>query len=90
LHRQQHGTDKQNIEFAPAGKVSAEALACDLNFFTFLAYSDMFWLFLTCKYNKQKYLVKRFFATFKVLRPETFETETRKNGSQGQVSPLHH
>jgi len=43
----------QNIEFSPLGKVSADAPASDLNFFKFLAFSDMFWLFLTCKYNKK-------------------------------------
>jgi len=25
-----------------------------LNFVKYLAFSDLFWLFLTCKYNKQK------------------------------------
>jgi len=33
LHRQQHGKDKQNIEFTHPGKVSADAHASDLNFF---------------------------------------------------------
>jgi len=54
LHRQQHAKDEQNIQFAPLGKVSADARASDLKFFKFLAFSDILWLFLTCKYNKQK------------------------------------
>ena len=38
LHRQQHGKDKQNIEFPHPGKVSAVAHASDLNFFKILAF----------------------------------------------------
>ena len=33
LHRQQHGKDKQNIDYAPPGKVFVDAHAPDLNFF---------------------------------------------------------
>jgi len=61
MYRQQHGKDKQNIEFAPPGNVSADARASDSNLFKFVAFSVMFWLFLTCKYNKQKYLKYRDF-----------------------------
>jgi len=32
LHHQQHGKDKQNIEFPHPAKVSADAHASDLNF----------------------------------------------------------
>jgi len=52
LHRQQHGKDKQNIEFAPPGKASADAHSSDLIFSNFWHFSDMIVLFLTCKYNK--------------------------------------
>jgi len=38
LHRQQHGKDKQNIEFVPPGKISADSHASDLNFLKFLAF----------------------------------------------------
>jgi len=63
----------------------------ELNFFLFLAFSDMFWLFLTCKCNKQKSLNLRillnyFFATFKVSRPVAFKTATRKYGSRDSIT----
>jgi len=38
LYRQQHGKDKQEIEFAHPGKVFADASASDLNFLKFLAF----------------------------------------------------
>jgi len=94
LHRQQHGKNKQNIEFSP-WKSFCRRLCFWL--------VDMFWLFLTCKYNNKniwiiEIVLNHFFAIFKVARPETFETktETRKNGSRDeprdrdQVSRLHH
>jgi len=79
-------------------------------YLNFLHFSDVFWLFLTCEYNKQKWwiieiLINHLFAIFKVSRsetfntkkrPETFETDTCKNGSwdeswdRDQVSTLHH
>jgi len=33
LHRQQHGKDKQNIDYASPGKVFVDAHSPDLNFF---------------------------------------------------------
>ena len=80
LYGQQHGKDKQNIEFAPLEKFLRTPVLLTWIFLNFWHFSDMFWLFLTCKYNKQKYvnyLINHFFAIFKVSRPETFETETR-------------
>ena len=103
LHRQQHG--KQNIEFAPPGIVSADARGSDLKFFKFHKFLACFGCFLPANTTNKniwitEILINHFFATFKVSRPETFETETRKNGSRDesrdscrdldQVSRLHH
>jgi len=92
--------------------MSSSLLTLHLKFFSNIwHFSDLFSLFLTCKYNKQnlwiiKILLNHFFATFNKVsrplasetdtRPETFETETRKNGTRNesrdrdQVSRLHH
>ena len=67
-----------------------------LKFFSnFCNFYDIFWLFITCKYNNQKnhwiieILLNHFFAILKVskpvafktkTRPETFKIETRKMG----------
>ena len=55
-------------------------------FSNFWHFSTLFWLFLTCKYSKQKLLnYKNFTIPFLCnsqsieTRPETFETETRKD-----------
>jgi len=84
------------------GKVSVDARASDLNLSKFLAF---FRHVSVVSYQKiqqtkniwiTKILINYFFAIFKVSRPETFETETRKNGSRDesrdrvQVSRLHH
>jgi len=43
------------ISSFPLGKVSADVHASDLKFFQIsVFFPDMFWLFLTCKCNKQK------------------------------------
>jgi len=68
------------------------------NFFKFMAFFRrvLFVSYLQIQKTKNRWitqiLINHFFAIFKVSRPETFETETCKNGSRDrdQVSRLHH
>jgi len=90
LHRQQHGKDKQNIEFTHPGKVSAVAHASDLNFLKILAFfrhvlvATFLQIQPTINLWIIEILINHFFAIFKVSRPETFETETHKHGSRDE------
>ena len=87
LHRQQHGKDKQNIEFAPR-KSSCGRPCFWLEFFQISGiFPTCFGCFLLGNTTNEniwiiEILINHFFAIFKVSRPETFETETRKNGSR--------
>jgi len=67
---------------------------CDhfwVEFFLFLDFSDMFWLFLTCKCNKQKSLNFRSFTKLFLCNVQSLETcSLRDKDSQMWVSRLHH
>ena len=58
----------------PLEKVSVDARASYLDFSKFWHFSDMFWLFLTCKYSKQKYLNYRNFAKPFICNIRSLET----------------
>jgi len=62
-----------------------------VEFFLFLAFSNMFWLFLTCKYNKQKSLNFRNFTKLFLCNIQSLETCSHwDQDSQIWVSRLHH
>ena len=74
LYRQQHGKDKQNIKFAPLEKFLRSQVLLTWIFSSFWHFSDMFWLFLTCKYNKHKYLNYRNFYKPFLCNIQSLET----------------
>ena len=77
-------------------------ITSDFNFFQISGIFRLVWVvfYLQIQQTKNRWiteiLINHFFAIFKVSRSETFETETRKNGSrdesrdQDEVSRLHH
>ena len=82
------------VHFAELKKMLSSLLTW--NFFKFLAFFcfGCFWPANTTNKNSWiiEILIHHFFAILKVSKPETFETETRKNGSRHRdpVSRLHH
>jgi len=74
LYHQQHGEDKQNIELSSLEKCLRTPVLLTWIFSSFWNFSDMFWLFLTCKYNKQNIWIGRNFNRLFLCNIQSLET----------------